>query len=244
MYSIGKKVLWALILTFNLSVSPVYSAIKIGTVFFEPPFVTSINQGFNIDLIHALCHEMKESCQILPMDFNKLFSALDNGEIDLAFGVYVSENRENRYIFSLPYMVSRIQFLVLKNQGITSLSQLKGTKVGLIKEEEGGIVYEYLVVNYGNAVTAVNYDDMEDLITALNNREISAALVHRPTAQYWVQNSDNLFSFLGQPVTLGDGVAVMALPQNAALIQKINQAMQVLENNNQYLNLYRTYFSD
>jgi len=244
MHIFGKKNSWALILAFSLIASPVYALIKVGTVFFEPPFVTSINQGFNIDLIHALCQGMKEQCQVIPMDFNKLFTALDSGDIDLAFGVYVSENREKRYIFSLPYIASKVQFLVLKSKNINSIDMLKGKKVGLVKEEEGGLLYEYLIVNYGPSTSVVNYDDMEDVITALNSDDISAALLHKPTVQYWEQNSDNLFVALGQPINLGDGVAIMALPENAALIQRINQQLQLIENNNVYLNIYNVYFSD
>ncbi len=60
--------------------------IKIGTVFFNPPYVFSLNEGFDIDLSQMLCKGLQEQCQLIPMDYSALFPALINGTIDIAIG--------------------------------------------------------------------------------------------------------------------------------------------------------------
>lgn len=64
------------------------------------------------------------------MDFNKLFPALDNGSIDLAIGgIVISQIRQQKYDFSLPYMLSKGQFLVTQNSNVQTVNDLKGQKV-------------------------------------------------------------------------------------------------------------------
>lgn len=231
-------------LSFSLFLSTsAHAVIKIGTYFFDPPLVFALNQGFYIDLIHALCKGLEEECQIIPMDFNQFFVSLDNKTIDLAFGVSISSTREKNYIFSLPFMLAQGQFLTATNKNITSIDQLKGQKIGTIKEESTeGIFYAYLLSTYNNLFTITLFDDVEDIITALDNGDISAAFIHHSSAQYWQQNSSNSLSLLGAPVTLGEGSSAMALPENAALIDKVNQQLQLLESNGTYLTIFKTYF--
>ncbi|WP_026069274.1 transporter substrate-binding domain-containing protein [Legionella tunisiensis] len=106
--------------------------VKVGTVYFYPPYVISNEEGFDIDLIHLLCRGLQEDCQLVPMHFDELYSALDKGDIDIAIaGVPIPGNQDS-YVYSLPYMISKAQFLTLKGNGINSISDLKGKSVGVI----------------------------------------------------------------------------------------------------------------
>lgn len=243
-----KKLVWPLLLCFVLSTSPSYADanIKVGTVFFDPPFVMSINQGFDIDLIRTIFQRMKMSYEIIPMDYNQLFTALNDGTIDIAIGgISIAPGREAIYIFSLPYMVSKGQFLILKNGAIKSVDDLQSGKVGVIRgEEQGGVFYNYLTTNYMDQFQIMKFDDMEDIITALSNKSIAAAFLNQPTAAYWEQNGGGQFKALGQPAIIGSGYGIMALSANATLIGTINQQLQGMEKDSTYLNLYGTYFSD
>jgi len=221
-----------------------YANIKVGAVFFEPPFVFSYKQGFSIDLVNTVCQGMQEQCDIVSMDFNLLFTALESGTIDVAVGIYIDDLRKQRYIFSLPYMLSSAQFITLKKNNINSLSQLKGTTVGIVKEEENsGILYNYLKAQADFQFNISLFDDMEDTINALNNNAITSAFLHESTVQYWITNDDGIFQTIDKPVSIGDGIGFMAMPANADLIQRINQQLQAMENTNAYINLYKTYFN-
>lgn len=221
------------------------SNIKVGTLFFDPPFVLSLGEGFDIDLVRLLCKGLNEQCELIPMDFNKLYSALNSGKIDIAIGgISISSDREQNYIFSLPYMICKRQFLVLQSSQIKTMDDLNGTTVGVIEgDPHGGVSYQYLVSNYQGKFQIKQYDDMEDLVTALSSGAISAAFLHRSSVLYWVQNGGNQFKPLGQVLILGDGIGIMALPKNQPLIQRINDQLQAMEKDNVYLNLYKTYFS-
>ncbi|MBA2710997.1 MAG: transporter substrate-binding domain-containing protein [Tatlockia sp.] len=233
------------LLMFAIKISPLHATIKIGTEFFFPPFVMSPTNGFDIGLMQSLCQRLEEKCKFSYMSFHELFLALDKGQIDLAVGgIAITLTRLNKYIFSLPYMTSQGQFLILAKSDIQSIADLNGKKVGVIREEEedGGVAHQYLARKYGNDFEIIKYNNMEDLIAALDSADIPAAFLHRSTNVYWMQHSEEKFKTLGAKVPIGSGFGVMALPANAALIQRINQQLPLMERDNSYLNLYKSYF--
>ncbi|HRD71261.1 MAG TPA: transporter substrate-binding domain-containing protein [Legionella sp.] len=223
-----------------------FAAIKVGTLFFDPPFVLSVGQGFDNDFMRLLCKKMNEECISIPMDYHKMYTALNSGQIDIAIGsIAISPARQQNYIFSLPYMLSKVQFMTLKHGMINSIDDLTGTSVGVIKADNtGGVTYNFLTNHYEGKFEIKRYNDIEDLVTALSSNEVSAALLHRSSVVYWVENSGDQFKALGGITTVGDGIGIMALPKNEALIQRINKVMVGMETNNEYLNLYNTYFAD
>ncbi|MFC3907640.1 transporter substrate-binding domain-containing protein [Legionella dresdenensis] len=237
------KLILAIFLLFSFGITPAQAKIKIGTVFFDPPFVMAPGQGFNYDLIATICKGLQEDCQIQQMDFGTLFTAVTNGRVDLAVGISIDSQRKNNFIFSLPYMLSKAQFMISTNNKVKTIANLQNGKIGIIKEDQNGILYNYLMSQSTYQFKIVTFDDIEDLITGLNENTINAAFIHAPSLAYWVQNSDGQFAALGAPVTLGEGIAFMGLANQQALIQSINQQLQKMETDNAYLNLYKNYFS-
>jgi arginine transport system substrate-binding protein len=237
--------LFTFLLCFAINTSPLYATIKVGTEFFFPPFVMSPTNGFDIGLMQTLCQRLEENCQFVYMSFHELFPALYKGQIDLAVGgIAITLSRSDKYIFSLPYKDSQGQFLILAKTNIKSIADLNGKKVGVIREEEedGGLAHQYLVQNYNKNFNIIKYNNMEDLISALSSGDIPAAFLHRSTDVYWMQHSANKFRTLGDKIVIGEGFGIMALPKNAALIQRINQLIIGMEKDNSYLSLYKTYF--
>lgn len=243
-----KTTFLTLFLCYSLAITPLYAEIKVGTVFFKPPFVMSVGEGFDIDLIRELCHRMNEHCEVIPMDFHTLFSSLNSGKIDIAIGgIYISPVRLQNYIFSLPYMLSDAQFLILRSSKMQTINDLAGKNIGVIKTEEEssqGVFAAYLSETFKDKIKIKQYNDMEDLISALSNGNIAAAFLHKSTANYWRQNGGNQFQLLDKVIRLGYGIGIVALPKNSTLIMRINQTLQNMENDDSYLKLYNTYFSN
>ena len=239
------------VLILFLSISPTsYATIKVGTVAFDPPYVISLNQGFETDLIKLLCRHIHRQCSLIPMKYQALFSALENGQIDIAvdgIDFYITPNQLNgHYIYSYPYLLSKGQFLVLQSHGVKSVDALpKGSSVGLVQENTNrsqGIFYSFFMTHYTPKLKITLFPDLDSLIAALSNGRISAAFVDNNEANYWELNGGGKFTTLGKPIKVADGIGVMALPKNAPLIQQLNQQIKVIEGDQEFLNLYNTYF--
>lgn len=224
-----------------------YGATKIGMLMYDPPYVISAREGFDVDLSHILCKNLKLTCQFsFFKNSQDLYESLKSGRIDLAIsGITISPAREKDFLFSLPYMLSQGQFMTLKKNHYNSVDDLTGTTVGVIKDTlSGGVVYSYLINNFQNQFKIIQYDNVENMLAALSNHTVSAVFLYRSDVSYWNHNSGNIFQTLGPVITLGKGLSIMSTPKNKDLIDRINNYLQYMEKNNTYLNLYRIYFSN
>ena len=218
--------------------------INIGIVFFYPPFVMSPNMGFDSQFIRLICRQLKTNCTIMPMEYHGLFTALDSKKIDIAIGgITIDSAASDNYIYSDPYRESTGEFLILDTNHATSLEALKGQKVGIMRgEQDGDVYYDYLNKHYNGFFTIVQYDNMEDLITALDSGNIAVAFTHQATANYWQLNGGDRFKILGNVMLVGKGTAIMSTVTNTALMQKINDAIDKIKKESIYKTLFNTYF--
>lgn len=223
-----------------------YANLKVGTVFFYPPFVMSINTGFDVQFIQKICQNLRLKYDLVPMNYNELYTAVASGKIDIAIGgITINSANPENYVYSLPYILSKGAFLVLKNSHINSIDSLRGAKVGIVRgEQDGDVFYTYLVAQNSQQLQIVQFDGMADLVAALSNGEIAAAFTHESTVLYWGLNGGRQFKAVGDPVRVGDGIGIMSTPKQAKLINLINQQIQNLEQTEFYMNLYTTYFAN
>jgi len=240
---------WALLVVltcFLIGASPAFAHLRIGTVYFYPPFVMSSSTGFDIQLIGKICEKLHETCELVPMNYNALFSDLKTGSIDLALGGITTYSAgHTHFIYSLPYLLSKGGFLSLQNSSIQSIDDLQGNKVGIVKgSQDGDVFYDYLDKEYHDKFEIVQYDDIESLIAALSNGEITAAFTHESTVLYWRLNGNGLFRTLGSPKMVGQGIAIMAPDKSTELINNINKIILELEQEAFYMGLYTTYFAN
>ncbi|MFC3908625.1 transporter substrate-binding domain-containing protein [Legionella dresdenensis] len=229
----------------SILITPAQSQLNAGVIFFDPPLVISATQGFNIDMLNRICSGMQQQCNIVQLNLDEVFPALDEGKIDFFMGVFISPERARKYIFSIPYMLSQGLFITSSAKNYTSVSQLKGARVGIITEEgAAGIFHSYIRTNYPDLFTLVEYKTTQDVINALNNQDIDAAVIHATAANYWVQNSSGNLKNIGNAFTLGDGEAAIALPSQRDLIRNINVQIEKIENDGDYIEIYNNYFAN
>ena len=157
-----------------------FSNTKIAFLTYDPPFVISPHEGFDIDLANMLCKHLQLECQFVFLkDSRQVYEALKNSQVDLALsGITISSARQQNFIFSLPYMLSQGQFLTLKQSAINSLAELKGSTIGIIKDElSGGVLYSYIINNFPGTFKINQYNSVEDLFAALSNKSIAAVFL-------------------------------------------------------------------
>lgn len=243
-----KKKLGSFVLILCAAMSnTVHAMIKVGTVHFDPPYVLSIDQGFEIDLIKLICQRLKTQCQLIPMERDKLFDELLAGKIDIAIdGIdFFSSNNplNDQFIYSLPYLPSEAQFLVLKNSPISSVQALpKGSTIGMVRERfesTRGIFFVFFNAIYHDEFKAVLYKNLNALIAALNDGEVDAAFLDVNQANYWILNGE--FKGISKPIPIADGIGIVTVQKNVALLQQINQELMKIGNSQNYIHLYNTY---
>lgn len=231
------------ILLILLTVELRAQSLTIGMIAYDPPFSMSADTnhffGFDIELMTELCKQIKVQCQFKPMLFDALFTDLNAGKIDLAIAaITITNERQQSFLFSLPYLASEARFITTTNNSIPSLEQLTHKKIGIIE----GSVFKQLITQKFKTSSIKEYPSTNQLITALNQHEVDVLLMDDFSADYWIANNTRLFKGVGKPFPVGIGYGIMAQRNSRALINQLNKALKQVEKNGFYLSLYQKYF--
>lgn len=219
--------------------------LKIGSFSFYPPFEMQTDTqgqltGFDIELMNAICKEMGKSCESVPMVFKEIIPALLNGEIDLAISaINITDDRREIMLFSLPYLNSYLQFMTVTDSKFNTVADIKGAKIGIVS---GTISKEYIITKLKQPYVLKEYNTLDDLLSALSNKDIDVILLDSYSGDYWVAASADKFKLVGERLPFGSGYGIAAQLNKTELISEINKALNTLESNGVYLKIYKNYF--
>ncbi|PWY56477.1 ABC transporter substrate-binding protein [Legionella qingyii] len=222
------------------------SPLVVGVLKFAPPFSSTDSDnhyfGFSVDLMDEICNRIATTCIYKPTDLDSQFKDLDSGYIDITFlPSPLPSTQLTNYVFSLPYITSRGQFISLKNSNITSVDDIKNKKIGAL---QATFIQYNVLPNYTSKQNIKAYSKITSLIGALSNHDIDVALVNENVAKYLLNNALKGFQLVGKPIVMGNGYGIIALKKNAAIIDKINKALLQIETDGTYLTIYNKYFGN
>lgn len=223
------------------------NSLTVGTISFYPPFEIASDEqgqfsGFDVSIMSAICKRTRHRCQYKGMEFKDFFSALQQGEIDLAIGaISITPERQQKYLFSLPYYPSNMIFMALANSPYERHADISGVTIGLLSGDETEAV---LKAQKLDAFHLKRYDLVRKMLQDLIDKKIDLVFTDAASAEYWVSNSTNQFKTIGHKINTGQGYGIMTLKKNSHLMQEINQALLALENDGTYLKIYSTFIGN
>lgn len=212
-----------------------------------PPFSTAGGVGsdfigFNVDLTNGICEHLQVECKIVGLPLEQLMAQLNSGEIDIVSApIPIELNMDPKFIFSLPYLPSEGQVLALRtNSTLNSIDDLKGKRVGVLK-----LTFYKAIINskYAQMFELKEYSKASDMGMALMNNDIDAVIINQGSAKYVISNMLKDIKPVGEKFPVGNGMGMLALRSNAALVKDVNQALLTMENDGSYIKIYNTYFS-
>ncbi|MGO4704473.1 transporter substrate-binding domain-containing protein [Microvirga sp. 2MCAF38] len=125
------------------------AAIRIAVEGAYPPFnyldQNNELQGFEVDLAKALCEVMQAKCTLVTHEWEGIFRGLLNREYDaIMSSVEITDRREKRFAFSLPYYRIPMAFIggkALDVKGVTPQA-LAGRSIGVTDRSEASAYLE------------------------------------------------------------------------------------------------------
>ena len=220
-------------------------ALIIGTTPNYPPMASLADQnnnyfGFEIDIMQAICKRIKTPCTFTSVFVKDVQNTLLAGKIDLAIAaLIIPEKPIPGFLFSLPYLTSNAQFIVSKNSRINSPADIKNKLIGT---QEGTLFGALALKLYNGKVNISTYSRFDDLVYALNNRDVDAAFTNAVAVEYWMVNGGGNYRLIGSRIPIGNGYGIMANVGREGLIEQINQAIQNMMADGGYLTIYSRYF--
>ncbi|WKK65582.1 substrate-binding periplasmic protein [Lutimonas zeaxanthinifaciens] len=106
------------------------------------PLFTNVENEKSIltDLVREALSRSEISTTFEIDEFSKVLSNIDNGELDGSPGLWISEARKEKYLFSKPYLYNQLILVGLRGSDVSaqSFSELEGKKIGVINNYEYG----------------------------------------------------------------------------------------------------------
>jgi len=216
--------------------------LKVGTEGTYPPFTfhdASGNlSGFDVEIAQALAARLHVKAQFIEGKWDGLIAGLDAKRYDVVVNeVGITPERQKKYDFSQPYIVSKGVLVVGKNNNdIKVFTDLKGKKSAQSLTSN----YAQIARKYGAELVATDgFNQAVDLVaqgradaTINDNLSYLDFKKHRPDAPVKVVATEND----AQPE------AVLLRKENPELLAAINKALVDIKADGTYLRISQKYF--
>lgn len=229
------------------------TVVRIGTEGIYPPFnyvdENGRLQGFEIDIAKALCAEAELRCEFMREDWNDMIPALLAHRFDAVFGsMSITKERKAQVLFSEPYYRTPATFVARKASNLrdTSPEAMKGRVLG---GQRGTIHADHLLSVYAPAGAKVKlYESQNEAQLELARGRLDAILVPKVGIHEWLAGNElgRCCTFAGpeirDPDYVGEGVGIAMRPQDRALKEKFDLALDAILANGTYKRINDKYF--
>ncbi len=197
--------------------------------------------GYEIDLMNALCEEMKANCEITSQDWEGLIPGLKAKKFDAVIaGMSITPERLEVVDFSAPYFTSGI-ILTAKVDKDISIDKLDGVAVGA---QRSTVSSEYLEKNAPNAKTKL-YDTQENAYIDLTNGRLEALVMDKVIGLDWLKNNaDKGYEQKGTDISTGNDDMGIAVRKGDELKAKFDTALTAIKANGKYDEITNKYFGN
>ncbi len=216
-----------------------------------PPFesVNNLGQiiGFDVDIMNALCAEMKTACTIVNAPFDSLIPSLQVGKYDaIIASLAITPAREKVVDFTNSYYQDTVSFVAKKGSGLVLNAQsLQGKTIGV---QGDTTFYQYLQATYGSHIKINTYGSEEDAFLDLASGRVDAVMGDTPLIQSWLAQDNHAagYALVGQPIVnetfFGPGNGIAVNKNNPALVSELNKALAAIQKSGQYQGIVNKWF--
>ena len=135
-----------------------------------PPFQyfdeEGVLTGFNVDLARAICEAIGVECDIRPVEWEDLYTDLDNGEADAAIAsIRIDAEALTKADFSSRYYATPARFVTRKESDFKDIrpETIEGKKVAVAR----GTGHEAFLKQYFPTARVVPFDSVDEAQMAL-----------------------------------------------------------------------------
>ena len=202
--------------------------LKVATGIYEPFAFKDENSklvGFDLDLLDAMSKKLGFTYKVTPTEYDNMFMAVANGEYDIGMGqVCITEERKKKMDFTEPYENAGLQFIVRKDENLTSVDQLKGKKIAV---EKGTASHKYVTEHCKDSEIVV-FPSISAAFMEVEQGKADALMQDKPNAVYYLKkHPESGLTLLGEETAkIPDG---FALPKDSPYNAEFDKALKELQ---------------
>lgn len=194
--------------------------------------------GYDVEVAKAIGEKLGVKVTFVEGEWDGLFAGLDAGRYDLVVnGVDITEERAEKYDFSVPYAYNRTAIIVKgSNEEIQTFEDLKGKNTANTISS----TYAELAESYGANVTAV--DDLNQTFELLMSGRIDATLNAELTYYDYMKAHPDADIRIAALTEDASQVAIPMRKGTESLRSAVNEAIEELRADGTLAELSQKYF--
>ena len=195
--------------------------------------------GYEIELVDALCAQMKANCEVISQDWDGLIPGLNAQKFDaIMAGISITPERQEVIEFSDPYFHTSI-ILIGKKGDDVRIDALKGQPVA---SQRATVASEYLQDNHADADIKL-YDTQDNAYLDLTSGRVRAMMSDKVTGMDWLKTpAGKDYEVKGQEITTDKDAMGIGFRKGDPLVAKFNKALAEIKANGTYDQISGSYF--
>lgn len=166
---------------------------------FYPPFIYRNERqelvGISVEILKAIekVSDLRFDIELMP--FSEALKLVETGQADMINLIFKTPEREKMFLFSKPILKVQSLVWVKKELKVKDFKELSAFVVGVVE----GDANEALLRQKNPSVLVKRFESFQQLIEAVENREIDAFLMEDLTASYYLIKHDLYHLFESLP---------------------------------------------
>ncbi|SNT71457.1 transporter substrate-binding domain-containing protein [Psychrobacter sp. LV10R520-6] len=195
--------------------------------------------GYEIELVDALCAQMKADCELISQDWDGLIPGLNAQKFDaIIAGMSITPERKEVVEFTDPYFHTGIILIGKKGDDI-SVEGLKGQPVA---SQRSTVASQYLQDEHAEADIKL-YDTQDNAYLDLTSGRVRAMMSDKVTGIDWLKTEAGKdYEVKGQEISTDEDAMGIAFRKGDPLVAKFNKALAELKDNGTYDQITGSYF--
>ncbi|MGC6551866.1 transporter substrate-binding domain-containing protein [Streptococcus sp. VTCC 12905] len=153
-------------------------------------------EGLEIDIARRIADELGVDIEFTPVTAQTRGPLLDNGQVDLVIATFtITEERKLLYNFTTPYYTDAVGFLVNKDSGIKTFTDLNGKTIGVAQGSITRTLVSELADKYGIAVNFAELGSYPELSVSLRAHRTDAFSVDQSILSGYIGSKSELMDF-------------------------------------------------
>ena len=153
-------------------------------------------EGLEIDIARKIADELGVDIEFTPVTAQTRGPLLDNGQVDLVIATFtITEERKLLYNFTTPYYTDAVGFLVNKDSGIKTFTDLNGKTIGVAQGSITRTQISELADKYGIAVNFAELGSYPELSVSLRAHRTDAFSVDQSILSGYIGSKSELMDF-------------------------------------------------
>jgi polar amino acid transport system substrate-binding protein len=213
----------------TVGVDTPYEPFEIG----QPPDIS----GYDIEVMNGIAEQLDLDPEYIDTGFGTIFRDTANGQFDTAAAAStILKPREDAVDFTDPYYVSTTVLIVPEDSDIASIDDVSGKVIGV----QDATTQETYANEETDASDVRQFQEGPDAISAMVTGQVDAVLTDQAVGSLAVEKTDGIEIVDEVPTEEFFGFAVA--PDNDALREAMNSALQDLKDDGTVTELYQEYF--